>query len=312
MGLIIGVDGGGTNSIYQVYDRDKNQIHEFLGTPINFYSVGDAKAQAAFKEKMRGITVFFKQDVDATYIGNSALGIGDKLDISHPFAHCVASHTKNFDIVSDLYICLKAVDTVPVVFLISGTGSMGMAEDRNGKFYTVGGWGPLLGDQGSGYYIGLRGIRAAVKFFDGVGGSSTLLNRVKQYFDIVKLEDLIKEVYNPPIEKDIVAKFAINVLEAAQAGDEISKSIIEDATSYLVKCALKLYTEVGEADVDLAVYGGCFRQSDYFYNMFKDKLHQQQKVNVKFPKYKPVEAALIMAGKLIDVEIPEKLFPKGG
>ncbi|MGD9108068.1 MAG: BadF/BadG/BcrA/BcrD ATPase family protein [Gammaproteobacteria bacterium] len=311
MGLIVGVDGGGTNSIYQVYDREKNKIHEFVGTSINFYSIGDAKAHAAFKEKMRGITVFFKQDIDAIYIGNSALGIGDKLDISHPFARCVAGYTKNFDVVSDLYICLRAVDAVPAIFLISGTGSMGMVEDRNGKIYTVSGWGPLFGDQGSGYYIGLRGIREAVKFFDGVGGSAVLLDRVKQYFDIVKLEDLIAEVYNPPIEKDIVAKFAIDVLEAAQAGDAVSKSIIENAAAYLVKCALKLYAQVGNCNVDLTVYGGCFRQSDYFYNLFKDKLHQQKKVKIKFPKYKPVEAALMMAGKLIDVEIPKELFQQG-
>lgn len=311
MGLIIGVDGGGTNSIYKVYDREENKIHEFLGTSINFYSVGNAKAHAAFKEKMRGITVFFKQDIDAIYIGNSALGIGDKLDKSHPFVHCVAGYTKNFDIVSDLYIFIKAVDAVPAVCLISGTGSIGMVEDQAGKIYTVGGWGPLLGDQGSGYYMGLRGIREAVKFFDGVGGSAMLLDKVKQYFDIAKLEDLIAEVYNPPIEKDIVAKFAVDVLEAAQVGDEISKSIIEDATSYLVKCALKLYAQIGDHDVDLAVYGGCFRQSDYFYNMFKDKLNQRKKVKIKFPKYKPVEAALMMAGRLINVEIPKELFIRG-
>lgn len=311
MGLIIGVDGGGTNSIYHVYDCATNKIHEFFGTSINFYSVGDAKACATFKEKMSGITTFFQQKIDAICVGSSALGIKGRLNASHPFMRCVANYADNFEVVSDLYIFIKAVGAVPAVCLISGTGSIGMAEDQAGKIYTVGGWGPLLGDQGSGYYIGLRGIREAIKFSDDVGEKTVLLEKVKKFFNISKIADLIEEVYNPPIEKDIVAKFAIDVLEAAQIGDVISRSIIEDATDYLVRCALKLYAEVDDVAADLTVYGGCFRQSDYFFNVFKDKLSQQKKVNIKFPKYKPVEAALIMAGKLIDVEIPKELFQQG-
>lgn len=303
MGLIIGVDGGGTNSIYKVYDREKNKIHEFFGTSINFYSVGDAKACATFKEKMSGITKFLQQKIDAIYIGNSALGIGDELKSSHPFMRCVANYTNSFAVVSDLYICLKAVDTIPAIFLISGTGSMGMAEDKSGKIYTVGGWGPLLGDQGSGYYIGLCGIREAIKAFGGITKKTVLLDKVKQFFNISKFEDLVAEVYNPPIEKDVIAKFGVEVFSAAQAGDEISKSIVNDAINYLVQYALRLYEKIN-VNIDLAVYGGCFRQSDYFFNLFKDKLTKQKKVKVRFPKYKPVEAALIMAGKLINVDIP--------
>ncbi|MCP4178486.1 MAG: hypothetical protein GY756_12035 [bacterium] len=309
MSLIIGVDGGGTKSIYKVFDRDDNKAYEFIGSSINFYSVGDAKACTVFSDVMDEIEKLLHKKCDSIYIGNAALGIGDELSDSHPFLQRIAEYTSNYKVVSDLYIGLKGVGGSPAIFQISGTGSMGIAESETGELYTIGGWGPLLGDQGSGYYVGLMGIRAAIKAHDEIGDKTVLVDKLKTFFSIDKLDDVIGKVYNPPIEKNIIAGFAVDVIKSAEQGDAVSVEIVKDSVNYLVKYIIQLHNKLNKVDTCLGVYGGCFQKSDYFYDLFKNSLNIQRKnISVKFPEYSPDQAALILAGKLINVKIPKKIF----
>ncbi|HJO95638.1 MAG TPA: BadF/BadG/BcrA/BcrD ATPase family protein [Victivallales bacterium] len=309
MSLIIGVDGGGTKTIYKVFDRDENKTYEFIGPSINFYSVGDTKACTVFSEMMDEIEKSLQKKCDSIYIGNAALGIGDELMDNHPFMQQVARYTPHFKVVSDLYIGLKGVGSSPAIFQISGTGSMGIAESESGELFTIGGWGPLLGDQGSGYYVGLMGIRDAIKAYEKIGGKTVLVNKLKAFFSIDKLDDIIEKVYNPPIKKNVIAGFAVDVIMSAEQGDAVSIKIVETSVNYLVKYIIQLHNKLNKVDVCLGVYGGCFQKSDYFFELFKNSLGRERKnITVKFPEYSPDQAALILAGKLIKVEIPKNVL----
>jgi glucosamine kinase len=309
MGLIIGVDGGGTKSIYKVFDRDINKTYEFIGPSINFYSVGDDKACHVFSELMDEIEKSLHKKCDSIYIGNAALGIGDELPEDHSFMQRVAQYTSHYKVVSDLYIGLKGIASTPAIFQISGTGSMGIAESKDGKLYTIGGWGPLLGDQGSGYYVGLMGIRNAIKAYEKIGEKTILVDKLKTFFSVDKLDDIIEKVYNPLIEKNIIAGFAVDVIKSAEQGDAVSIKIVEESVNYLVKYIVQLHNKLDQVDTCLGVYGGCFQKSDYFYELFKNSLGKIRKnITVKFPEFSPDQAALILAGKLINIEIPKNIF----
>lgn len=308
MGLVIGVDGGGTKSTYKVFDNEKNCIYDFEGSSINFYSVGNEKACSAFNDVISNIESTYNKKIISAYIGNAALGIGDELTETHPFVKCVSRCSENYKIVSDLYIGLKAVDSNPSMFLISGTGSMGIAEDKAGNLFTIGGWGQLLGDQGSGYYIGLRGMKEAVKAYDGITEKTMLIDELLDFFSVDSLDKIVEKVYNPLIEKHIIAKFATCVTESAENGDKTSNIIIDESVNYLVKYAVKLHDKLNQADVTLGVYGGCFQKSELIFEKFKKSLLEaRDNIDIGFPKYTPAEAALISACNLVNIPRPKIL-----
>ena len=100
------------------------------------------------------------------------------------------------------------------VVLISGTGAMGLACDKNGALHTVGGWGRLTGDEGSGYYIALSGIKAALRAYDGIGKPTSLTEILPKYFGCDSMRRLIDVFYgSPPPE---IAPFAETVAEQAK------------------------------------------------------------------------------------------------
>ena len=83
----------------------------------------------------------------------------------------------------------------PAVLTISGTGAMSAAEDADGNIFTAGGWGRLTGDEGSGYYIALESIRAALHAADGLAPETLLLPAVLCYFGVSEPRDLINVFY---------------------------------------------------------------------------------------------------------------------
>lgn len=302
MSLIIGLDAGGTISSYKVYSTQKNICKDFSGTSVNFYSVGDDAASFEFKSVMNNIVSEFQEEVSAICIGNSALGLHDNIPSNHPFIKTIKSFTANYSLVSDLYIGLKGIGSTPAIFLISGTGSMAVAEDIKGELFSMGGWGHILGDQGSGYMIGLRGLRDAIKAYEGLIDKTPLTDLALKFFNIAKMEEIIEKVYSPLIEKKVIAGFAANVIQSAEGGDCISQKIISESIDYLVSISLKLHDKIGGGDALLGVFGGCFQKSPYFYNLFCDRIvSKTENLKVSFPKNTPVEAALLLAGEIAGV-----------
>ena len=313
MSLIIGVDGGGTKSTYNVLDTDDERIYEFEGTSINFYSVGNQRAISGFSESINEILSKVRKNISSIFIGNAALGLGEDISIDHPFAKCVSKFTSEYNIVSDLYIGLKGVNSSPSMFLISGTGSMGIAEDMNGKLFSIGGWGYLLGDQGSGYYIGINGIREAIKAHDKITDTSALTEMAVQYFNVKQLEEIIDIIYASNIENKVIANFAVEVHKAAANGDNASKVIIEKSINYLASCALNLHEKIDRKDAVLGVYGGNFQKSQYFFNKFKKIVSAEAKnIKIDLPKFTPVEGALILAGRKVGLDISTNINKNKG
>jgi len=308
MSLIIGVDGGGTKSTYIAFNTATLKLKEYCGDSINFYSVGNEKASKSFLSVIKVIKQDFNANISSILVGNAALGIGKNLDFEHPFSQAVSSTAEKFDIKSDLYIGLKGVNFSPSMFLISGTGSMGIAEDKTGELFTIGGWGYLLGDQGSGYYIGINGIREAIKAYEGITSPSILVNSALNHFNIKVLGEIIEVIYAKEIENKHIANFAVEVHRAAAQGDKAAKVILENSIDYLTKCIVVLNDKIGKKKAKLGVYGGNFQKSQHFFNNFKRKLlNLCPNIEIGFPEYSPVQSALILAGKLIDLDITERI-----
>jgi len=131
------------------------------------------------------------------------------------------------------------------VLILSGTGSCCFGRTPNNQTARIGGWGHIIGDKGSGYEIGLRGLKAAVQHLDRDGQWSHLGQNLLQALLLNEPEDLID--WAKSAAKPDIAALAVHVFEAAFAGDKIAAEILEAAAESLaedgVHCARKLASQ---------------------------------------------------------------------
>ena len=86
-------------------------------------------------------------------------------------------------VVNDALIALQAgVGDAPGIVIVSGTGSIAYGRNDRGEASRAGGWGYVLGDEGSGYWIGRLALRAVVRHADGRGRATSLTPRLLDAF----------------------------------------------------------------------------------------------------------------------------------
>ena len=173
---------------------------------------------------------------------------------------------------------LGAIGFEPGVVVAAGTGVIALAGDRDGNFARSDGWGYILGDDGGGYYIGRRGLASALRAHDGRGGSQALLQRAKDEFG--KPESLRDRVYSSPNPVDEVARFALEVAEAAREGDSVAEEIWAIAAREVAQTATAALGRVFAPDAPVSVSwtGNLFNARDLMLQPF------QQQVAVIWPK----------------------------
>ncbi len=144
------------------------------------------------------------------------------------------------------------------VALISGTGSFGYGEDRGGRSVRVGGWGYLLGDEGSGYAIALAALRAAAKAADGRGPATRLLLDFQTHFECREPLELIGAVARIAQDRAAIALLAGYVFSAAAAGDPVAGELVGDAADELAIVVRAVASALGFAAgaFPLALAGG--------------------------------------------------------
>ncbi|WP_084721815.1 N-acetylglucosamine kinase [Rhodococcus marinonascens] len=150
----------------------------------------------------------------------------------------------------------------PGVVVAAGTGSVALAVAATGMTAVVDGWGYLLGDNGSGFAIGRRGLRSALRAHDGRGGSEVLRALAeRRYGDLDRLPQLVHGASNPP---RIVAAFARDVVGAARDGDEWSSTVCAESGAELARTAIAAAMRAmpDVQTLEISTSGGLFDAGD--------------------------------------------------
>jgi N-acetylglucosamine kinase-like BadF-type ATPase len=125
------------------------------------------------------------------------------------------------------------------VVLIAGTGSLALARQRGAGLSAAapvdrcGGWGPLLGDEGSGHAIGLAGLKAAMRAADGRGPETILREALLRRFAVAEAAELVGRLHAPEVGRREIADVAREVIAAADVGDAVASAIIAAAAADL-------------------------------------------------------------------------------
>ena len=195
----------------------------------------------------------------------------------------------------------------PGIGLIAGTGACAIAEDASGARRWHGGWGYLLGDEGSGYWIGLRALRAAARAADGRGPMTPLSEQVVQRCGAGDMRAVAARVYGDEIDRPDVARLAPLVLAGADAGDPVAVAIVEEAADELAAlvratAAAAAFTE--ERERVIVATGGVLRPGNALWRRFA--LHIAARLpdfRLIAPRFPPVVGAFLLGLRLAGVDV---------
>ncbi len=145
------------------------------------------------------------------------------------------------------------------IALISGTGSICLGRSSQGRPGRVGGWGPLIGDEGSGYDLARSALRLATQTSDGRGNTPSILKEALRHFGVLDAEALMRRIHDPAMTPADVASFAAPILDLSGRGDAAAKTLVEEAAQALVLQVRTLAKRLSLRQPPLALGGGLLR-----------------------------------------------------
>jgi N-acetylglucosamine kinase-like BadF-type ATPase len=270
--LLIGVDGGGTKTQAVVTDLQGQVLARGLGGASNHKRVGFEKACEAIVAAVDGalgpvlsskttVRPLWKSGrVAAACFGLSGVDGSEDEQAFTAWARA-EGFAPLFSVVNDTELILAAGTPEGWgIAVISGTGSNCIARSPKGLTVRVGGWGPALGDEGSGYAIGTQALRAAAQAADGRGNAKAVLDMVLETWKLRDPSALVTYVYRPEVTHAEIAGLVDPLMDLAATGDKDAKQIVEDSArdlAHQVNTALK---RLGVPRPPLALTGGVLRR----------------------------------------------------
>lgn len=316
LGLFLGVDGGSTKTHAVIADAHGAILGEGRGGPSNYHAVGRKRAVAALHEAVMEAlrnARLATSELTHSFLGLAGLTTTDERLLAIEMAR-EAGIGGAIDAHHDCYAALYgATAGQPGAVLIAGTGSSCFGTNAFGVETLVGGWGYLLGDEGSAFDIARRGLRAAVRAADGRGPATVLVTAFCTQLQVSKPRDVMVAVYDQlRAEVSQVAALAPVVFDAARCGDVVANGIIDQVTDDLARHVQVLAEELDFTSAfDVALIGGLFDGAVEMKAGVKDALGRVvPQANVIRPHLNPTLGALIRAMRLHGVAIDQALLAR--
>jgi glucosamine kinase len=222
---LLGIDGGATKTLAAVLDLRGNALHLGHGGPSN----PDAVGPKAAGEALNGAAdeAIERAGIDRDELAAAVLAIAGT-DTEAVARHVHIPGREDWIVVNDvLGAWATATSAGPGVAVISGTGSNVFGVGPQGRTWRAGGWGHLLGDEGSGYWLGVQSIKAALADREASGPPTALSDVAPDFFGVATVEALASHVYSKPLTKGEIASFAIETAKLADQGDAVARELFE-------------------------------------------------------------------------------------
>ena len=296
--FFLGLDLGGTKTKAVVINSKSGIIYESEGKGAGYHAMPLAKIEKnlvvlikSIKRNMRGKIVF------SCFGFAGADSQEDRIEISSFIKKGKIGKLLGCPVYlhNDVEIILPSVtEKNKGIAVIGGTGCNFYGMNKNKEAYASG-LNCFISDEGSGFDIGLKVLRAAVRSFDGRGQKTILESLVKEKANIKNIRDLVDVVYAKDFEKTTIAGFAPLAEKAADKGDKIAKQILISAAGEYILGIKAVANKVGLKDKEFVIaFVGSTVNSKYIFPNIKDKIKKL------FPKaiLKKVENPAFGAAKL--------------
>lgn len=295
--VFLGVDGGGTKTAFLLeadgdsYESIEKTIHPMQTT------------QEEFKERFKsGVNKVLDQAgltrSDLTYTFVAVPGFGQYPETEDFVLKSIEEilGSKNFQVGND---CLNAwagsLDAKEGINLILGTGSIGYGRDSKGESAICGGWGPILGDEASGFYIGKKILNYFTKMSDGRMEKTPLYDLLKEELGFENDIDIVSLAAN--MQRDEIGSLGKILAKAIEKEDPKALEIVDDVAKEASLVINALIDELSfDSKVKVSYSGGVYKLGDVLLD--KIKSYVKEDIDLVEPLYSPVEESLILAKKI--------------
>ncbi len=295
---VMAIDGGATKTLAAVLDLDERVVHVDQSGPSNEDAVGAAAAvQALLESADRALQ---RAGVDDAQLAAAVLAVAGT-DTEAIARQVRDRRSDEWIVVNDVVgAWATATGARPGVGAISGTGSNVFGVGPDGRAWRVGGWGHLLGDEGSGYWLGVASIRAALADRDGSGAETALSDAAVRFFGVDSVEALPPLVYSKPLTKGELAKFAIETCRCAEAGDAVALGLYRRAAGDLAHQIVTVIDRTGLGEggepFPIGLIGSSYKAGGVFVEPLVAAIHESApSARVSAVDAAPVSGALRLA-----------------
>ena len=255
---VLGLDSGGTKTVCYLADGAGHILAEARGPGAHPKAAGLGGMEAI-------LSTLIKQVLDGHPRGLAALCLG-MAGVDRPEETALVRRrlegiveAAHVVIVNDALVALEAgAPGRPGIVLISGTGSIAYGRDEQGHAARAGGWGYVLADEGSGYWLGRQALRAVMRQADGRGPHTALTRILFRHFQVERAQGLVRQVYTGDLKPAAIAALASTVQAAADEGDEVALNIVETGARELGGAAASVAERLRLSTCAIVLAGGSF------------------------------------------------------
>jgi N-acetylglucosamine kinase-like BadF-type ATPase len=309
MNVFIGIDGGGTKTRAVAVTADGQLIADHIGDGSNVNRHGWERGLGVLADLFAQIRAALPAHAHVASVNLGLAGV-DREPQKKRMLDWVQEQwpTSHVRVENDARIALASGGGVQEgIVLIAGTGSIAFGINQAGEHARVGGWGYLIGDEGSGYDIGRQAIAAVMRSFDGREQATVLVEKLLTTYGLDEPTALIPLVYDESFSRERMAGVARLVLEAAGEGDAVSLHLLERAADELCLLVEVLKTKVAfsQAQVTAVLTGGLLHRGSLLVDLISKRLAPA--VHVMVSERPPVVGAVRLAQAMTEEVCSEAL-----
>lgn len=295
---VLGIDAGGTKTVCQLADEQGRVLAEARSSGANLQAVGELQVEKVLHEVMEEALGDRGVMPAAICLGIAGVDRPDDAAVVRGIMRRIGYKARIL-VVNDALVALEAgAPGQPGVVIISGTGSISYGRNAHGVAARSGGWGYVLGDEGSGYWIGRAALRAVLRAEDRRGQPTALTPLLLAHFGVDRPQGLIHAVYHSNLKPSAIGSLSQSVHQAFAAGDEVAVGILRGAANELESSAMSVARRlrlIGDAFAFILA-GGIFKAVPWL----KDELSRRLPVlapgsTVRLLEIEPAAGAVRLA-----------------
>ncbi len=307
--IVIGVDGGGTKTEAVAVDECGNVLGSGIGGSSNVIESGEKETRKSLEEALSFVRDLKDTDLK---IGMGMPAVGEIRGVEDLYSKMVFEilGVRPASVVNDVvigwYAGTKGEDGIHVV---AGTGSIAYAKNR-GRDARCGGWGSLIGDEGSAYDIGVQTLRAVSMQLDGRMKETLLKSLIFERLSLEDEYDFSAWVYNlGKNRRKKIASVARIAYEAAKRGDEVSIEILKRAGEELGRLVGTLSKKLDFEKTLISYSGSVLEKNEFVRKSFeKFVMSKIRNVELKSPRCSPAFGGIIMTFEKSGLSVPDVIL----
>ena len=233
---VLGIDAGGTKTVCLLVDASRTVAVEARGPGANLQVAGEAGVEAVLRDVTTRATGDRAVTPAAICVGIAGVDRDDEARAVRAIVRRIFPRSRIL-VVNALVALVAGAQDAPGIVIIAGTGSIVYGRNAAGEAARAGGWGHMVGDEGSGYWIGREAVTAVMRAADGRGPATRLVDEILAHFGVADVSRLPRIVYARDVPRVNVAALGPIVHRVAREGDAVAVRILERAAEELVIAA---------------------------------------------------------------------------